>query len=884
MEKCDTVGTPMAAKPKLDADLSVKLVDQTDYRSKIRSLMYLTSSRPDIVQAVYYYACYQARLTEKHLKEVKKIFRYLRGTVNMELWNPKDSRFKLTTFTDADHVRCLDTRKSTSGGIQFMGDKFIVAQVILILSDSSDESVGSSSSRIMFFGNIPTEIPTETHVILPVAREVEVARIASPAGVLDLITYSSSDSDSDSDPLEDLPSPKHVSTVSATSLFLCNDLSKAFDSYSFERTLSPDSHKTAVARWSSKVALHSSSSETLSPTHDLPPAPDGVLKMLTARKRVHPVPTCVPANRRMFRSSPSSLPRKRHRSSSSSSSSYSPPATTTIDDSPARPSCKRCRSSTMSVPLAILAPEALSPTCVDLLLPCKRFRSSSAALSLKASIKGEEEDIDFEIIADIEAYIAAEAAIAEEVRAEIDVGFERDDKAEEEVESSARSTMEIGIDKAIELEITKEIPTPVTNEGDIKTFAIELDVVIQELYDHMVDIPIHRIADVEEEKRRQEVRALSDKREMTRLHERFSMLEGSNTRSFESYEGNGGGNGNGNCMGGGNGDEDPNMNAGGFVPVARECTYQDFLKCQPLIFKRTWGVFGLTRDVNPICNLGDYSKHGQKGYRNTIELPVRNNVVPLRSDTIQLVQNKCSFYGLQSEDPNQHLKDFLILVDSLELDGENRERMRLTTKLRNVILMFQQHHGESISEARTRFKDLLQKVPHYGIDHWLQIQIFYDHVLFHLKCEIDYAAGGKIRSLKHMNALVDQGSDVNIMPLSTYLKLTNKRPAEMDIRLSLASHSYIYPLGLAENVLVEVAEHVHTVDFAVIKFDKDTITLRSEKSKLSFNRIPESLYKDKKGIKNDIEPIALTMIANRLVLEWEEKIKLHQEKEMEFDR
>ncbi|GJS45554.1 retrovirus-related pol polyprotein from transposon TNT 1-94 [Tanacetum coccineum] len=74
MGKCDIVGTPMATKPKLDADLSGKLVDQTDYRSKIGSLMYLTSSRPDIVQAVCYCARYQARPTEKHLKEVKRIF------------------------------------------------------------------------------------------------------------------------------------------------------------------------------------------------------------------------------------------------------------------------------------------------------------------------------------------------------------------------------------------------------------------------------------------------------------------------------------------------------------------------------------------------------------------------------------------------------------------------------------------------------------------------------------------------------------------------------------------------------------------------------------------------------------------------------------------
>ncbi|GJT59094.1 reverse transcriptase domain-containing protein [Tanacetum coccineum] len=136
-----------------------------------------------------------------------------------------------------------------------------------------------------------------------------------------------------------------------------------------------------------------------------------------------------------------------------------------------------------------------------------------------------------------------------------------------------------------------------------------------------------------------------------------------------------------------------------------------------------------------------------------------------------------------------------------------------------------------------------------------------------------------------MNALGDQGSDVNVMPLSTYMKLTDERPTKTDIRLSLASHSYIYPLGIADDVLVEVTEHVYPVDFVildikedekrpfilgipflttakdVIKFDKGTITLRFGNSKISFHRIPESLF-----------------------LEWEEKIKLHQEKEMEFDR
>ncbi|GJY10374.1 retrovirus-related pol polyprotein from transposon TNT 1-94 [Tanacetum coccineum] len=61
----------------------------------------------------------------KHLKEVKRVFRYLRGTTNMGLLYSKDSGFELTAFSNADHARCIDTRKSTSGGIQFLGDELV---------------------------------------------------------------------------------------------------------------------------------------------------------------------------------------------------------------------------------------------------------------------------------------------------------------------------------------------------------------------------------------------------------------------------------------------------------------------------------------------------------------------------------------------------------------------------------------------------------------------------------------------------------------------------------------------------------------------------------------------------------------------------------------
>ncbi|GJW29493.1 retrovirus-related pol polyprotein from transposon TNT 1-94, partial [Tanacetum coccineum] len=125
MESCDPVGTPMEIKDKLDLDQNGSPVDATKYRSMIGALMYLTSSRPNIVHATCLCARYQAKPTEKHLKEVKRIFRYLRGTVNMGLWYTKDSGFELTGFSDADYAGCKDTFKSTSGRAQFLGENLV---------------------------------------------------------------------------------------------------------------------------------------------------------------------------------------------------------------------------------------------------------------------------------------------------------------------------------------------------------------------------------------------------------------------------------------------------------------------------------------------------------------------------------------------------------------------------------------------------------------------------------------------------------------------------------------------------------------------------------------------------------------------------------------
>ncbi|GKF42230.1 retrovirus-related pol polyprotein from transposon TNT 1-94, partial [Tanacetum coccineum] len=124
-DSCGLVDTPMVEKFKLDEDKKGKAVDPSHYRDMISNLLYLTASKPDLQFSICMCASYQARPTDKHLHAVKRIFRYLRGTVNRGLWYPKYSSIALTAFADADHTSCQDTRCSTSGSIQFLGDRLV---------------------------------------------------------------------------------------------------------------------------------------------------------------------------------------------------------------------------------------------------------------------------------------------------------------------------------------------------------------------------------------------------------------------------------------------------------------------------------------------------------------------------------------------------------------------------------------------------------------------------------------------------------------------------------------------------------------------------------------------------------------------------------------
>ncbi|GJZ24436.1 retrovirus-related pol polyprotein from transposon TNT 1-94 [Tanacetum coccineum] len=104
MDSCDPIDTPMVDRLKLDEDPLRIIVDQTRFHSMVGSLMYLTASRPDLIFAVCMCARYQESPTKRHLEALKRVFWYLKGTINWGLWYPKDTVMALTAYTDADHA------------------------------------------------------------------------------------------------------------------------------------------------------------------------------------------------------------------------------------------------------------------------------------------------------------------------------------------------------------------------------------------------------------------------------------------------------------------------------------------------------------------------------------------------------------------------------------------------------------------------------------------------------------------------------------------------------------------------------------------------------------------------------------------------------------
>ncbi|GJR35542.1 hypothetical protein Tco_1211226 [Tanacetum coccineum] len=495
----------------------------------------------------------------------------------------------------------------------------MVAPVIPISSYSSKESMGSHVPRVIHFGTIPTSIPVIPVVpvevpIAPadplVAPEMGAVYVISSTRVLDLVDYSYS---SDFDPSKDsFPVAPELPLVSP---FLCSNDSEA-DSESEPGKAIPFGRPYRTHLNGPHFTSDSSSSGSSS---------DSSLNVSSGSS------SDSYSDSSLVHSSDSSLGSSSERSLDSSSPS-------------ARPSRKRCRSPTTLVPLSTPVSKSLALALADL-LPCKRFRDS---YSSEAS--GEEH---MEIgIADAET--VADLGISDGVRAltkdvlgmgvEVATSDIREDEEEFEAEASAGGTMEIAVDPLV----TSGIFEPTGGDApDLKEFetaqrrleagqsvasgeragladrvrslgrenlrvrallCIERDRV-NSLRCHMAlsQEKFHQIRRDRDDTRRRLRRTMTNTRSGMTPAAIEEMINQRVTEALETREANrnirlgngndkgGNGNGNGNGNGGGNGNGNHNENDRDARPVVRECTYQDFMKCQPLNFKGTEGVVGLIR-------------------------------------------------------------------------------------------------------------------------------------------------------------------------------------------------------------------------------------------------------------------------------------------------
>ncbi|GJW87240.1 putative ribonuclease H-like domain-containing protein [Tanacetum coccineum] len=141
--------TPMETSKPLLKDAEAEDVDVYLYRSMIGSLMYLTSSRPDIMFVVCACARFQVTPKVSHLHAMKRIFRYLKGQPKLGLWYPKDSPFDLEAYTDSDYAGASLDRKSTTEGCQFLRRRLISwqckKQTVVANSTTKVEYVAASS-------------------------------------------------------------------------------------------------------------------------------------------------------------------------------------------------------------------------------------------------------------------------------------------------------------------------------------------------------------------------------------------------------------------------------------------------------------------------------------------------------------------------------------------------------------------------------------------------------------------------------------------------------------------------------------------------------------------------------------------------------------------
>ncbi|GKB72204.1 hypothetical protein Tco_0933616 [Tanacetum coccineum] len=526
--------------------------------------------------------------------------------------------------------------------------------VISVSSDSSEESVRTSTRRVILFGTIPTTIPNTTPSVILPTTHIDTTLISN---VLPTIppsldytpvspdyTLASPDYlpafDTESDPFED-PSSGHIPPLPATLPFL-SSIDDSSDSDTPDTPPSP-THGTPFTM------------TTLS-TQSTPVASGALRRRVMILAHGQPIPHGRPYRYHLngpadsLRDSSSSLSSSSSSETSSdpslddqsdSSSDHSLPAPSSgmrpshhlcslllsipcssaaiferpsHDSSFVSPSRKRSRCLAASVLLSSPIPGALSSTRANLLPSPKMVRSSEFAIDLEGCSEDSFEpyvpreaglsdgiDIDLEIQAEINECIAYADALR--VRG-IDARVVVEAVDREMIETGARGSVEVRVDRVTYPMIVDDIPEPAQEEGAIEAIeSVQRDQghKIVATGQQSVDM-LERIRVLEQDNIR--LRDMMDVARALGARDAARNLEpligdGGEQGEVNGNEGNrnggnggnknGGANGNGNGNGGGNG-----YNFEGFMH-ARECTYQDFLKCQHLSFNGTEGVVGLTR-------------------------------------------------------------------------------------------------------------------------------------------------------------------------------------------------------------------------------------------------------------------------------------------------
>nr|GEW49900.1 putative reverse transcriptase domain-containing protein [Tanacetum cinerariifolium] len=588
--------------------------------------------------------------------------------------------------------------------------------VISVSSDSSEDSVGTPDGRVIFFGTIPTTIPDTTPVITPPTTQTDTTVIPTETPIITPTIPPSPDytsaspdyspaSDTEFDPSED-PSSSHIPPLPAVSPFLSSD-DDTTDCDTPDTPPSPthDIPFTKITSFTQRSPVTPRRRFIiLAPRQPIPHGrpyryhPNGPVHMMTARKRVGPLPVQQLAMRHSVyhslsdyfslddsardSSSDSSSEASSyfHSDASSDSSSRHSLSDHSFPDLPSTstgPSRKTRRSPMTSVPALPPVSGALSPVHADLIPSPKRVRDSGYLADVEVGPR--ETSLRDDVI-------ARDALRDRGIDARVVVKAVDRDK----IETGVRGLIEVRVERIMHLGMPEDIPKP-AQEGAVEVTYETLGDLVQRFHDHTKAIPVHRVQVIEGVQREQGHRIIGVESAFTVLTERVAELERDNRRLrgtasvesqrvdrlqrsmslalshdlnvrnsyflyFENYvmkmsntrsgasktheeveelvahrvaeemeareaarnletlnengdeqegenggnrNGENGGNRNGGNEGNGNGGNEENGNHGmnyrGFMPMARECTFQDFLKCKPHTFSGTEGVVRLTR-------------------------------------------------------------------------------------------------------------------------------------------------------------------------------------------------------------------------------------------------------------------------------------------------